>query len=193
MCRQIVRIFARRAWQGRRLPSSTAKLLRQRRPVGTRGFDPRQAPPWTQTTHRHRYRWSSSGGPCPSRERQDVHGAVPLLEHHPTFGREPDDSDPGGRWTISIAHGPIFGQRVNQLLAAIAKNNLEPWEAISQVREVVQAIFYILSTGCQWTALTGEFPPHSTVTFMLDETLADGMARTHLCVVRPLPRPNRRL
>ena len=31
------------------------------------------------------------------------------------------------------------------------------------LREVVQAIFYILSTGCQWRALPSEFPPYSTV------------------------------
>lgn len=31
------------------------------------------------------------------------------------------------------------------------------------LREIVQAIFYILSTGCQWRALPGEFPPYSTV------------------------------
>lgn len=31
------------------------------------------------------------------------------------------------------------------------------------LREVVQAIFYILSTGCQWRALPREFPPYSTV------------------------------
>ena len=31
------------------------------------------------------------------------------------------------------------------------------------LREVVQAIFYILSTGCQWRALPSEFPPFSTV------------------------------
>jgi transposase len=31
------------------------------------------------------------------------------------------------------------------------------------LREVVQAIFYILSTGCQWRALPHEFPPYSTV------------------------------
>lgn len=31
------------------------------------------------------------------------------------------------------------------------------------LREVVQAIFYIVSTGCQWRALPGEFPPYSTV------------------------------
>jgi transposase len=31
------------------------------------------------------------------------------------------------------------------------------------LREVVQAIFYILTTGCQWRALPKEFPPYSTV------------------------------
>ena len=31
------------------------------------------------------------------------------------------------------------------------------------LREVVQAIFYVLSTGCQWRALPSEFPPFSTV------------------------------
>jgi transposase len=31
------------------------------------------------------------------------------------------------------------------------------------LREVVQAIFYILSTGCQWRALPKEFPPFTTV------------------------------
>src|ERR1700683_4134357 len=31
------------------------------------------------------------------------------------------------------------------------------------LREVGQAILYILSTGCQWRALPSEFPPYSTV------------------------------
>ena len=31
------------------------------------------------------------------------------------------------------------------------------------LREVLQAILYILSTGCQWRALPKEFPPYSTV------------------------------
>jgi transposase len=31
------------------------------------------------------------------------------------------------------------------------------------LREIVQAIFYILSSGCQWRALPKEFPPYSTV------------------------------
>jgi putative transposase len=31
------------------------------------------------------------------------------------------------------------------------------------LRRILQAIFYILSTGCQWRALPKEFPPYSTV------------------------------
>jgi putative transposase len=31
------------------------------------------------------------------------------------------------------------------------------------MREVVNAIFYVLKTGCQWENLPGDFPPYSTV------------------------------
>ena len=31
------------------------------------------------------------------------------------------------------------------------------------LRRVVEAILFILSTGCQWRALPREFPPYSTV------------------------------
>ena len=33
----------------------------------------------------------------------------------------------------------------------------------ANVREVVNAIFYVLSTGCQWAALPKDLPPKSTV------------------------------
>lgn len=33
------------------------------------------------------------------------------------------------------------------------------------VREVLNAIFYVLSTGCQWKALPKDLPPKSTVHF----------------------------
>ena len=36
------------------------------------------------------------------------------------------------------------------------------------VREVLNAIFYVLSTGCQWAALPGDLPPRSTVWGYLD-------------------------
>ena len=31
------------------------------------------------------------------------------------------------------------------------------------VREVLNAVFYVLSTGCQWQALPKDLPPKSTV------------------------------
>jgi len=34
-----------------------------------------------------------------------------------------------------------------------------------EVREVVNAIFYVLSTGCQWKALPKDLPPKSTAHF----------------------------
>ena len=33
----------------------------------------------------------------------------------------------------------------------------------TNIREVVNALFYIASTGCQWRQLPKEFPPYSTV------------------------------
>jgi transposase len=42
------------------------------------------------------------------------------------------------------------------------------------VREVLNAIFYVLWTGCQWKALPKDLPPRSTVWEYLD--LGPGMA-----------------
>lgn len=36
------------------------------------------------------------------------------------------------------------------------------------MREVLNAIFYVLSTGCQWNALPSDLPPRSTVWDYLD-------------------------
>ena len=36
------------------------------------------------------------------------------------------------------------------------------------VREVLNAIFYVLSTGCQWNALPKDLPPKSTAHFYLE-------------------------
>ena len=48
------------------------------------------------------------------------------------------------------------------------------------VREVLNAIFYLLSTGCQWTALPKDLPPRSTVWDYLDRWDWDGtLARIH--------------
>lgn len=48
------------------------------------------------------------------------------------------------------------------------------------VREVLNAIFYVLSTGCQWTALPKDLPPKSTVYDYFDLWDWDGtLARIH--------------
>jgi transposase len=39
------------------------------------------------------------------------------------------------------------------------------------VREVLNAIFYVLSTGCQWNALPSDLQPRSTVWDYLDGTI----------------------
>jgi transposase len=48
------------------------------------------------------------------------------------------------------------------------------------VREVLNAIFYVLSTGCQWNALPSDLPPKSTVYDYLDLWEWDGtLERIH--------------
>lgn len=48
------------------------------------------------------------------------------------------------------------------------------------VREVLNAIFYVLSTGCQWNALPKDLPPKSTVYGYLDLWDWDGtLERIH--------------
>lgn len=42
------------------------------------------------------------------------------------------------------------------------------------VREVLNGIFYVLSTGCQWKALPKDLPPKSTVYDYLDLWSWDG-------------------
>jgi len=66
------------------------------------------------------------------------------------------------------------------------------------VREVVNAIFYVLSTGCQWKALPKDLPPKSTAHyyFMLwdwDRTLERIITRsTSRRASRPAAKPARR-
>ena len=49
-----------------------------------------------------------------------------------------------------------------------------------EVREVLNGIFYVLSTGCQWRALPKDLPPRSTVHEYLQLWDWDGtLARIH--------------
>ena len=47
------------------------------------------------------------------------------------------------------------------------------------VREVLNAIFYVLWTGCPWKALPKDLPPRSTVWEYLDLWEWDGHAQPH--------------
>ena len=44
----------------------------------------------------------------------------------------------------------------------------------TELREVVDAIFYIVHTGCQWGYLPKDFPPKSTVWRYFDKWRHDG-------------------
>ena len=46
------------------------------------------------------------------------------------------------------------------------------------MRDVVDAILYILRTGCQWRYLPGDFPPKSTVWRYFDQWRRDGTLDT---------------
>src|SRR5215213_7176541 len=46
------------------------------------------------------------------------------------------------------------------------------------MRDVLDAIFYILRTGCQWRYLPGDFPPRSTVWRYFDRWRSDGTLDT---------------
>jgi transposase len=49
-----------------------------------------------------------------------------------------------------------------------------------EIREVLNAVMYILSTGCQWRALPKELPPRSTVFGHFDLWICDGtLERIH--------------
>src|SRR5215213_1916746 len=66
------------------------------------------------------------------------------------------------------------------------------------VREVLNAVFYVLWTGCQWKALPKDLPPRSTVWEYLDLWDWDGtLERIHhalygRCVLRSPGRATRR-
>jgi transposase len=50
----------------------------------------------------------------------------------------------------------------------------------ANVREVLNAIFYVLSTGCQWAALPKDLPPRSTAWSYFDRWEWDGtLERIH--------------
>jgi transposase len=45
------------------------------------------------------------------------------------------------------------------------------------IREVLNGLLYVLSTGCQWRAIPKEFPPRSTIFYYFGRWEADGTLR----------------
>jgi putative transposase len=63
------------------------------------------------------------------------------------------------QWALMESHLPVYpGGRPRK----------------TDLRDVVNAIFYILRTGCQWRYLPGDFPPKSTVWRYFDEWRHNG-------------------
>jgi transposase len=42
------------------------------------------------------------------------------------------------------------------------------------IREILNGLLYVLSTGCQWRAIPTEFPPRSTLFYYFGRWEADG-------------------
>src|SRR5919112_2569594 len=63
-----------------------------------------------------------------------------------------------------------------------------------KVREVLNAVFYVLWTGCQWKALPKDLPPRSTAWEYLDlwSGMARSLASTMPCTSRRGSRPGGR-
>jgi transposase len=61
------------------------------------------------------------------------------------------------------------------------------------VREILNGIVYVLSTGCQWRYVPGDLPPRSTIHGYLQRWDYDGTRSTINAVnrsaERPVPRP----
>src|SRR5260370_8904083 len=60
------------------------------------------------------------------------------------------------RWVLKF--GPGFARRLRRS----RPRSSDRWH-LDEIRQIVNALMYILSTGCQWRALPQDLPPRSTV------------------------------
>ena len=78
---------------------------------------------------------------------------IVLCAYIARFGREQFDECDIRNW----------GSRIHERGARSLKSGHLGRPRQTNLREVFNAIQYVLATGCQWRALPGDFPPHSTV------------------------------
>ena len=82
-------------------------------------------------------------------------------------------------------HGPRYPSDLTDAEWALVEALIPPAKRGGRrrsvnLREVLNAIFYVLSTGCQWNALPKDLPPKSTVYDYLDLWDWDGtLERIH--------------
>ena len=82
-------------------------------------------------------------------------------------------------------HGPRYPSDLTDAEWALVEPLIPPAKCGGRrrsvnLREVLNAIFYVLSTGCQWNALPKDLPPKSTVYDYLDLWDWDGtLERIH--------------
>ena len=82
-------------------------------------------------------------------------------------------------------HGPRYPSDMTDAEWALVEPLIPPAKRGGRrrsvnLREVLNAIFYVLSTGCQWNALPKDLPPKSTVYDYLDLWDWDGtLERIH--------------
>ena len=82
-------------------------------------------------------------------------------------------------------HGPRYPSDLTDAEWALVEPLIPPAKRGGRrrsvnLREVLNAIFYVLSTGCQWNALPKDLPPKSTVYDYLDLWDWDGtLERIH--------------
>lgn len=81
--------------------------------------------------------------------------------------------------------GPRYDRKLTDEEWALAEPLIPPAKRGGRkrevnVREIVNAIIYVLRTGCPWMALPMEFPPKSTVHWYLTLWIWDGtLERIH--------------
>jgi putative transposase len=107
--------------------------------------------------------------------RPFIGGLAMNPEQHPT--RQGYDSD------VTEAEWDIIGPLLTEAQATTKGRPVE-----HDLRAVLNAIFYVNKTGCQWRSLPKDFPPHSVVFYHYTKWRKDGTLEIIHDVLRQLAR-----